>query len=453
MAARGIKTKYFFKKPRRYMVAETVQISEERKKELEIVGREAALKAEKAKALVKASRVPEAERRLRTLRAQRLEKEEKARQELDEILARIRSGDLQVLGDIQNLSPSERLAAQAALNEQAVQNAQAGLPVSNEVRAKLSPLVQRQVAAIEKEQRIAGRGAVARTAAALGERAAVGTEEFLGGAAAEGGAFVLEGAGPSGATSEGGRRELASVAPRFENVLLGDGVDGIGKKKDDGKLNFFSELDGAASLSDNIVPKTKPRPIDFGMERAAESVAKNVQSEVDSLFNARFELGKTDLGSYKKGEKAFKEGRREKLVEAINDMEFEVEQQRNRWNIVEQTRARVESPSTRVSVMQESKGFSLFGSRGGQQVADMTKKINQTKQQIKQGADEAKSRSAVLRRKLQQLDAVTPPMLELPEKETKVFEKSGAENPFTEPTETAAGLLRSGSDEGAARQL
>jgi hypothetical protein len=328
-----------------------------------------------------------------------------------------------------DVSDAEKTALRSELNRQAVQLTQAGLDVPESVEAELTAPTKTQIKAIKEQQDRAAESGFARTTREVGRRALEGAEKKARRTEGE----VLSEQAAEKKRIEAARKELEGEGGPFpfaslgDNVFLGDGEKGIGSDEDNGSFDFITDPTVKTSpLSSAVVPQEKFAGVDFGMGNKEKPFSEKLAEEVESLWSARRELGKVDRSPLQKGEMAFKQGDREKLIEAINEQEFQIKQQESRWKLVEQTRQLVESSQNRQLVFSD-KATSMFSfgmfSSGADKLADETRKINKVKESVKQGADEARARSANLRGKLQRLDSTVPPEESLPKEEVTVFKQ------------------------------
>jgi hypothetical protein len=221
---------------------------------------------------------------------------------------------------------------------------------------------------------------------------------------------------------------------KWDNVVFGDQEDSeLGKQRFRGSLNPLSgSPDTDFKLSDAVVPKGKLKVI---TDDSKLPFADAIEREVDSIFSNRHALAKTDTKDFKNGLKAFEKGDREGLIKALSGLEFQVEQQRDRWGLIEQTRSKVESPENQRSVMAKAKGgFGFFGDGAGKTLAEETRKVNEVRRVVKESADVTKARAENLRAKLRRLDATVPRESSLPSEDAVVFSelkqrRSGLEEP------------------------
>lgn len=370
-----------------------------------------------------------AERQIKQLQAQDIREQRTGVQELRKVQAGDFSTIQSSLGQ-SGVSEAERRAITAEANRQAVQLAQAGLDVPESLESELTSTTQAQLKAIKDDLARAQEGAFTRTVRTVGLEAVKGLEQKSRRTEGE----VRQQQAEEQLKIERADKVLNNADGAFpfadlgSNVFLGDGINGIGKEKDDGAFDFISQPTSETSpLSSSIVPQEKFKGIDFGMDDKQLSFSENLANQVESLWSSRDKLGKIDVKPLDKGNAAFLEGNREKLIESINDQEFQIKQQESRWKLVDQTRQQVESSTNRESIFNDKVdspfSFSMF-SNGGDKIADETEKINDVKRSIKQGADEARARAANLRGKLQRLDSTVPPEESLPEEKVTVFQDS-----------------------------
>lgn len=366
----------------------------------------------------------------------RLSEKAKAQQPGQQLLAQVQQGDFSGLENFKDTSYSEsdKRAIIAEVNKQAVELTEGGQKVPPNAQKLLTTTTKNQLNALRKQQLVEGRGVIRTLSAESFKGTVAGVEEGLrigGEGFAENSADVrLRRARENAKIDEAKRLEGGDFpfVDISDNVFLGDGVGGIGSDADNGAFDFLSDpADETSPLSSAIVPNEKFKGPDFGAGGATQkSFSEKLSDQVEDLWSSRRALGEIDKAPLRKGEKAFRMGDREKLVEAINDQEFQIKQQESRWRLVDQTRQIVETSKNRQDLF-ESKpsspfSMSMFGSKG-QQIADETRKINEVKKMVKQGADEARARSTHLRGNLQRMDAITPPVTSLPDEDVRVFKK------------------------------
>jgi hypothetical protein len=156
--------------------------------------------------------------------------------------------------------------------------------------------------------------------------------------------------------------------------------------------------------------------IDFVQQKGPTHIER-ITREAESLDNNRGALARVDTSSYEEGVAAFNKGDREKLIESMTKLQGEQEKLKDRYYLVEQTRAEILNPRNRVSAYHEDGGlFGTFGSDGARKLSDATAKLNATKAAIKDSANKVQSRHAMLKYKLARLDAAVPGERSVPER-------------------------------------
>jgi hypothetical protein len=131
---------------------------------------------------------------------------------------------------------------------------------------------------------------------------------------------------------------------------------------------------------------------------------EKVKKEVNALYRAKGELGKVDVKPFEDARKAYREGNREKLIKALNEQEFQVQQQNSRWKLADQTRSLVESQENREGALDDDSVWSFISGAGGK-LADQTRKIHEVRRDIKTGYDKAQQRSIIMRKMLERMNA------------------------------------------------
>jgi hypothetical protein len=158
--------------------------------------------------------------------------------------------------------------------------------------------------------------------------------------------------------------------------------------------------------------------------------AISAQRDLDALFENKEALAKADLSGYNKGEKAFRKGDREMLLDAITELDAQHMKLQDRMWHVEAVRGNILNKQTmdHTIAMASDDGKImpnfLFGSGGGNAIVKQTKKVNQIKESIKKSSNEVAGRLAMLRNKLKRMDATVPPQAPVPEAPVKVFRKT-----------------------------
>jgi hypothetical protein len=156
--------------------------------------------------------------------------------------------------------------------------------------------------------------------------------------------------------------------------------------------------------------------------------AISAQRDLDTLFENKDALAKVDLSGYNKGEKAFRKGDREMLLDAITELDAQHMKLQDRMWHVEAVRGNMLHKETmdQTIAMASEDGEKimpnfLFGSGGGNAIVKQTRKVNQIKEAIKKSSNEVAGRLAMLRNKLKRMDATVPPQAPVPEAPVKVF--------------------------------
>ncbi|MBR9700898.1 hypothetical protein GOV11_03470 [Candidatus Woesearchaeota archaeon] len=341
--------------------------------------------------------------------------------------------DLRSKGIPEDRIDAEVGAIRAELFKQAVQRAQVGQDIDGDVLKTLTSSQKKEVAAIQKERALDTAGAGSRFARELGRDAVMGVEETLTDLPGAVGGLLLEKVKdrPDIASIKAGEEKIKDIISLEDtNIFLGGDGGEFGQNGTAGSFNFFPSVisdEPTSAISSGIVPKEKFVGPDFGLDSGSpKSFGERIADQVEQLYDARDDLGKIDTKPLSKGKTAFDKGDREKLIEAINEQEFQVKQQESRWNLVDQVRNLVETNENRESKFNDkSKSpFSLgMFSNSGNKLADETKKITKVKEKVKDGADKARSRSSELRGMLRRMDSTIEPKTSLPEGEVKVFDQ------------------------------
>jgi len=167
-------------------------------------------------------------------------------------------------------------------------------------------------------------------------------------------------------------------------------------------------------------------------KRQVYADAISAQRDLDALFENKDALAKTDLSGYVKGERAFRKGDREMLLDAITELDAQHMKLQDRMWHVEAVRGNILHKQTMdqtIAMASDDGGKMmpnfLFGGGGGNAIVKQTKKINQIKESIKKSSNEVAGRMAMLRNKLKRMDATVPPQSPVPEVSVKVFRRTG----------------------------
>ncbi len=375
---------------------------------------------------------------------QKLQEETSKAAKIQEGASRVKDllNDKDVIGAAQELDlikdKDARKRAKAIFDAEVLKLVQEGQDVPLEVRQKLSFRARQEVTKLREKDTF--RGAVKGASKEAVFDAAESVVDKFESASARGDEKIKESKEALEAevrAREEGREDVFKSNPiklGKTNIFLGDGDEKPFSKKGDGVFNFYPEEIKNAPikpLSDSVISSdVKFTGPTFGMEnKLSPDMAKQetFSKQIDDLFNSRKTLGDVDLRPYNKGLNAFKKGDREKLIEAINEQEFQHKQQESRWKHSEDMRTIVDSSEFRNYVLDEKGGpFSglnvLFG--GGKELADKTEKVAKIQTSIKQGADKAKARSEMLRNKLIIMDNAVLPDDSRPRSSVKVLNSS-----------------------------
>ena len=364
------------------------------------------------------------------------------------IVSKINAGviDGGEVGDaLASATPSQRLRIQNALNAAAINAASLGQEFPKEFQDALTNDTKRQIAAIVKERKELYEGPLKSALKEEGKEFAIESEKAI--VAAPGQLIGGIGVGLKGA-AETGAEGLKSAKAPAPGTLYPDIPGGIipGDVLEDSQFFggdvekarkeslFFggNPVTTAGEQENKTVGKLSPLsdiPADAFNKKASEATNREselLNQEVGSLWGARAGLAAVSLKSYDEGKIAFKKGNRENLIKAINDLDAEEQKIRDRWMLVEQTRAFMLSPRTRASALRSGgNGFDFpglgnieiagfGGSAGGDKVAENTERINQLKHDIKDAHNEVFARKTDLRFKLRRMDAAVPPQSDVP---------------------------------------
>ena len=377
-----------------------------------------------------------------------------------------RTGIARILGPkkeivIQGANPQEQAAIRAQANIQAVQFAEAGIfdQFPENLKPLLSADTKARIDAEQKLQRYSRSSAATKTAIAVGEGAVVGAEESL----RESVAAAAEKANRSEAevlqeqaaeqTAERRARavlngpeveKFSDVNPFFKGgvPLFGDEQDGLdnvflGRNEGEGVLTGLArvepkKIEPLPPLSDSLLSGVRSDGLKFaklpnGQAKLPKEAKydERVKKEVDALYGARKELGHVDIRPFEEAKKAYREGNREKLIKALNEEEFQVQQQNSRWKLADQTRSLVESQENREGALDDEGVWSFF-SGSGNKLADQTKKIHEVRRDIKTGYDTAQQRAIIMRKMLEKMNVAPREQLPYQERIPKKVEAVSA---------------------------
>ena len=151
-----------------------------------------------------------------------------------------------------------------------------------------------------------------------------------------------------------------------------------------------------------------------------KTLAERTAERVDELYNMRKELATTDNSWFKKGNRAFEKGDREKLIKAITKLQGEEEKLRDKRAIADQTQRGILSPEWSQSVFgnDNTTNVAFGGGRGASEVNDKFTKINDVRTVLKDSHDKTYARRRMLQFRLSRLDANV-----LPEQGAPDFDK------------------------------
>lgn len=333
------------------------------------------------------------------------------------------------------LTTDEREVLQSSLNVYAMKQVQAELPVSEGVKEQLDPAMRARLEILEKRVEQKYESPLKRELREDVKKAAVGAADLPGLAVA--GAVGATKAGVGELTSEGfkgesqqfsgisGQIDAAEQAPMFEpgtNVFIDD--QGSFGQFDVPRISDgfgFAEKPGAtanvAFSSTNVA---------LGDGRKVKGYTERVQEKVDSLAHGQESLAAADVSGFEKGDAAFRKGDREGLISAITGLQSQEAKLRDRWNLVAQTHAQVQSVQNHESAFEDAEqplNFFFGSGKGAEKLADQTEKLNQSRAAILRRNNEVSSRRKMLEFRLQRLDSVVPPETWVPKDVTRFQEK------------------------------
>jgi hypothetical protein len=136
--------------------------------------------------------------------------------------------------------------------------------------------------------------------------------------------------------------------------------------------------------------------------------------EVNDFYNGAYRLkSNNSKASYNKGVSAYKRGDREKLVDALTELQSERRKLIDRNTLLDQTRSRLLMESNKQALIDigESKfgEIPLFGGGGANKITDLTKKINVAKSEVWKEVNKNDVRMHNLMDKLARLDSKMKP--------------------------------------------
>ena len=215
----------------------------------------------------------------------------------------------------------------------------------------------------------------------------------------------------------------------------------ITNPEDDGILNPLSFVEGGVpNLSASWGFLGPTQNIALANTPAKVLLAtKRVQEQIDSLYDDRDKLAKVDYSIYEKGDKAFKEGDREKLVGSIAELEAEENKLKDRWTLIGQTHRELLSLQNYMSSFaKDTTNPALdLNKEGAARLSDQTEKLARVRADILKSMNGTYTRRFLLQNRLKRLEANVLPESGAPTKIKRLAspEKSfvmSVDNPLTE---------------------
>jgi len=157
-------------------------------------------------------------------------------------------------------------------------------------------------------------------------------------------------------------------------------------------------------------------------QKRVYSKAERAKQETESFYSNSGSLAKIDLSGFNKGNVAFQSGNRDKLIDAITDLEAEHGKIKDRWNMLQDTRRLVLSPENRDQTIHKAAHQGgvfpsiALGTGGADEISRETEKISQVERKLKDSSNILSARIGILRNKLRRLNSVIPPSTDAPEK-------------------------------------
>lgn len=177
-----------------------------------------------------------------------------------------------------------------------------------------------------------------------------------------------------------------------------------------GQLGVDDELSPIGGLYDFAEsPESRPSPQDLYPH------AYNTKRLVDDFYSSLPDLERNRLDNlFHEGEKAFKAGNREKLVNTIMDVDAERRNLMDRKRLVENVRSKVLNDQNAVELLHkddDASGFfsfgSLFGGPISGELSEQTKRVNEARRVVDVALQKGLSYSDNMRAKLRRMDAAT----------------------------------------------
>ena len=137
------------------------------------------------------------------------------------------------------------------------------------------------------------------------------------------------------------------------------------------------------------------------------AATKKVQDQIDSLYEARKDYAKVDYGIYEAGNKAFKQGNREKLINSISEIEAEENKLKDRWTLVGQTHRDLLSMQNFMSSFAKDTDNPALELRkeGAERLADQTEKLARVRAELLKSMNATYVRRVLLQGRLKRLDS------------------------------------------------
>jgi hypothetical protein len=301
-------------------------------------------------------------------------------------------------------------AIKKGVGVQLVERARLGEAVDNKLLEQMTPMVKKQVQDLQKEVKRGLEGSGKRFAREVGRSTLESAEDKA--ASLKEKAFRTD--------AEVRRDQLKKAAEEEQLRKMEESVSGGSSllPQKDFDAPFLDESYGGPFTNPLLAPAPPALGAGTGkverlqafdvFDRVAEgkagpSFGDVVQKEVDSLFGARYELGKVDKTPFAKGKKSFEKGDFEGVTAALAEMADQKKQQEQRRNVVYQTRQLVDSPQNRQAQLRAEPGVGTFMFSGGNRIADQTRKVAKVHEAVQKGYSEAATREAVLRQMVAQL--------------------------------------------------
>lgn len=319
------------------------------------------------------------------------------------------------------IDSSTRLALVAAVESRAFQLASGYGSVDPEVLSVLPSRSQRQIDILKKAHDVRiGREFESPISMALRKR----TPEVIGG---------IVGA-PERALELAGGSLAQGIKSGSEGLQEGDSWPGLSGEidslksspfvKDNAEAGWeeqasrgaFANVDGTR-LNGTWDFMSKGSSSNPALAEARKTPADLVSLQVDSLFDNTDKLTKIDDAAYESGKKSFERGDREGLLGSIIKLRSEEDKLHDRQALVQQTRGNVLSIGNHKNSFGSGGGGSniLFtGSKGGEMLADQTRKINEVREAVARRHAEVATRRKILENDFTRLMTEVKPSSDMP---------------------------------------